>query len=93
MTLEQAKSSYESARAAFHAALVAAFPGRDEWDWKRAVAHMRGENIRRNDDTSQDEAMASHAGIRAAWDDYITKLHAFYLLRDGPNGVLGGRGL
>jgi len=31
------------------------------------------------------------ADLLAAHSDYIGKLHAFYLLRDGPHGWLGGR--
>lgn len=89
--LEKAKAEYESAKLAFDVLLAAEFPGCDEWDWLRAVAHVNGDNCRRNEDTSQDEAMAAHVGIRAAWDRYIAALHVFYALRDGPHGFLGGR--
>lgn len=43
--------------------------------------------------STQDEALFTNAVIRAAFEDYIKKLHVFYRLRDGPNGVLSGRGL
>lgn len=78
--------------AKFHAALQKAFPGRSEWDWKRAVAAAAGQSARRNDDTTQDEALASDPEIKAAWDAYITALHAYYRARFGDNGVLGGKG-
>ena len=31
--------------------------------------------------------------VSAAWDEYVEALHAFYEMRDGPSGFLGGRGL
>lgn len=90
-SLAQLKASYEAAHSALNNTIAAAFPGMDEWHWLRAVAHIEGDNCRRNDDTSNDEALASDQDIRAAWDNYITKLHAFYSLRDGPDGFLGSR--
>jgi hypothetical protein len=90
-TLAQLKTAYEAAFASFEAKLSAAFPGADEFHWHRAVAHMRGENVRRNDDTSRDAAMAANAEIEKAWEHYIEALHAFYALRDGPCGFLGSR--
>lgn len=67
-----------------------AFPGADEWTWQRAVAHMAGENVRRNDDTSRDSEIAADVSLREAWDSYIAALHRYYETRHGPNGVLGG---
>lgn len=93
MNLDEARTAWESAKFHFDMVLGFQFPGLNEWDWYRACSHMRGEPTRRNDDTSHDEALASNVYIRTAFDDYITKLHSFYLLRDGPNGVLGGRRL
>ena len=93
MQLNTARSEFEQKHKVFETLVAERFPGNDEWHWLRAVAHINGDNCRRNDDTSQDAAMAADADIRAAWDAYIKALHAFYLLRDGPNGVLGGRSL
>ena len=31
--------------------------------------------------------------LKESHDAYIKKLHEFYILRDGPNGFLGGKGL
>ena len=69
------------------------FPGRTKWDWSRACAATRGENVRRNDDQSDDAALAADTDLRAAHDAYIAALHAFYAARDGAGGFLGGRGL
>ncbi len=87
------RTATDSARASFEAAIARNFPGADEWQWQRAVAHIAGENVRRNDDTSCDAALAGCVDIGAAWDCYMTALHAFYLARDGAGGVLGSRGL
>lgn len=73
--------------------------GADQWTWHRAVAAIEGKvpgdriSTRRNEDTSRDAELAGNAEIRDAWNRYIVALHAYYLLRDGPNGALGGRGL
>lgn len=91
--LADLKAASDVAHSRVNLVIAAKFPGCDEWHWQRAVAHINGENIRRNDDTSQDAALAADESIRAAWDAYIVVLHAFYLLRDGPLGVLGGRGI
>jgi len=56
------------------------------------VAHVNGENVRRNDDTSRDSDLAGDTELRHAWEHYIAALHAFYVMRDGPRGFLGGRG-
>lgn len=90
-TLAALRAAFEVAEASLLATIDREFPGRNDWDWLRAVAHMDGENTRRNDDTSDDAALAGSPAIRAAWDDYMVKLHAFYLARDGKGGVLGGR--
>lgn len=68
------------------------YTGLDHWHWSRAVAHMKGENVRRNDDTSRDAELAADPELRATWDAYITALHAFYRARDGERGFLGSRG-
>lgn len=100
MTLATLKAEFESKHAAFKAIVAARFPGCEERHWLRAVEHEvtapagnRAPIGRRNADTSQDVALAADSGIRAAWDAYITALHAFYSLRDGPRGFLGGKGL
>jgi hypothetical protein len=82
-----------AARAAFESEVPKHFPGNDRWHWSRACAAMRGENCRRNDDTSNDEALAAHPEIRAAYDAYITALHVYYRARDGEHGFLGSRGV
>jgi hypothetical protein len=92
-TLEAARDTYKASEAAFHATIAAEFPGLGETEWQRAHNHLDGTPFRRNDDTSNDVALAGSATIQAAWDAYIRDLHAFYALRDGPGGVLGGRGL
>jgi hypothetical protein len=82
-----------AARIAFEGSVPRLFPGRDHWDWTRACAAVKGENVRRNDDTSQDEAMAAHPAIRALHAEYIQSIQAYYRLRDGDKGFLGGKGL
>jgi hypothetical protein len=78
-----------------HESLVARkFPGRDHYDWSRAVDNAGPNPIaRQNDDTSDDAAMVADSEIKESWDSYIKALHAFYLARDGAGGVLGSRGL
>ena len=90
MTLSMLKANFESKRKEWLDLIPAKFPGRESWDWLRACAAARGENVRRNDDTSQDEAMAADVEIRAAHDAYISAVHAFYRARDGEGGFLGG---
>lgn len=85
------KIAADAAHVAFTSAVDRLFPGATEWDWLRAVSYGNGENVCRNDDTSRDAHLAASAEIRAAWDAYLRELHAYYLLRDGPNGFLGGR--
>lgn len=85
------KAAADAAHAAFTGTVDRLFPGATEWHWLRAVSHIGGEAVRRNDDTSKDTALAASAEIRAAWDAYLGALHAYYSLRDGPNGFLGGR--
>ena len=80
-------------RQEFERLVAAKFPGRDHWHWTRACAAIRGDNVRRNDDQSDDVALADDAEIRAAWETYTGALHAFYRARDGERGFLGGRGL
>lgn len=91
--LAQLKNAWEFAFDKFKTVLSAAFPGATEYHWYRALSAVKGENCQRNDNTSQDAAMAADANIRAAYDEYIRLLHVFYRARDGVGGVLGGRGL
>jgi hypothetical protein len=91
--LETLHAKYEAAEREFEDAIISQFPGLTKWDWFRACDRIEGGIGRRNDDTSQDEALASNARIRAAHDDYISKLHKFYSLRDGPRGFLARRGM
>lgn len=69
------------------------FPGRTEWHWYRALGAVNGENCARNDDTSDDAALAADAGIEHAYGAYLAALASFYRDRDGENGFLGSRGL
>lgn len=87
--LANLKATSDNLHAQFQSVISAAFPGADEWHWYRALAHIDGHNSRRNDDTSRDADMAAHEGIKTAHDNYISALHEFYQLRDGPHGVLG----
>jgi hypothetical protein len=92
-TLAALKSAHEAAFERFLASIDQSFPGFTEWHWYRAVEHVNGKGIgRRNDDTTFDEALSNDVAIKDAHDSYIAALHAFYSLRDGPRGVLGGRG-
>jgi len=93
MTLTEAKTAAEAAEDHFKFLVGARFVGMNEYHWYRAVAAVRGENCRRNDDTSHDQALAADRTIGEAHDLYIKALHKFYVMRDGPKGVLGGRGL
>jgi hypothetical protein len=93
MTLTEAKSAASTAEQHFEFLVGARFVGMNKWHWYRARAAVRGENCRRNDDTSHDTALAADMVIAEAYDLYIKALHKFYVMRDGPNGVLGGRGL
>jgi hypothetical protein len=90
-TLSTLRSAQEAAYASLLSLIARKHPKQTIWHWYRACSALRGENLRRNDDTTHDAAMAHDAEIHAAHVDYIEKLHAFYSLRDGPNGVLGGR--
>lgn len=68
------------------------FPGCDEWTWFRALSAIKGDNCRRNEDTSQDAALAADQEIEQTYAMYIKALHRFYKARDGERGFLGGRG-
>lgn len=91
--LATAQADWQKAYAWFQLQIRDEFPGATEWDWFRACSAAAGENTRRNADTSRDAAMAASETIRASHAKYIRLLHVFYTMRDGPNGVLGGRGL
>ena len=73
----------------FEDTLSKKFPLRTKWDWYRAIDAVSGGIARRNDDTSQDAALAADADILAAHDAYIKALHDFYRARDGERGFLG----
>lgn len=92
-TLAALRIKFETARELVDEIIGAEFPGMDTRCWLLAVSHVAGGNIWRNDDTSHDEALAAHTGIKAAWDEYITALHAYYALRGGPRGFLGNMGV
>lgn len=91
--LAKLKAAADEKHAAFLATIATHFPGRAAADWYRAVAAIRGENVRRNDDTREDAALDACAPIREAHDAYIEAIHAFYRARDGEGGFLGSRGL
>ena len=92
MTLTEAKTAATEAQLNFELLIRTRFVGADKWDWYRAVDAVRGKNCR-NDVTQRDQALAADQTIAEAHELYIKALHKFYLMRDGPNGVLGGRGL
>ena len=89
MTLTALRTAADAILVSFEELVPRRFPGRDKWDWYRAIAAVKGENIRRNDDQSQDAALAADQDIKSAHDAYITALHRFYSARDGEGGVLG----
>ncbi|WP_316224975.1 MULTISPECIES: hypothetical protein [unclassified Bradyrhizobium] len=91
--LTDLRAASDGAKAHFDATIQRMFPGADEWDWFRAIERINGGIGRHNDDTSRDEALAASVEIREAHDSYLKALHAFYLLRDGPHGALGGSGV
>ena len=93
MNLLPLRQAYQDADDAFTRLLADRFPGADRWTWYRALAAVAGENVRRNDDTSRDAALAADLDLMAAHDEYIRLLHVFYRARDGENGFLGARGL
>jgi hypothetical protein len=89
LDLHALRTTSEEKRQAFEASIAANFPGLNRWHWSRACAAIRGENVRRNDDQSQDAALAADEDIRTAHDAYIAALHAYYRARDGEGGFLG----
>lgn len=89
MSLSDLRDAADNAKAAFDTKLEQAFPGHTEWHWYRAVAHVAGENCRRNDVTSLDIPLATNADLHAAHCLWIMKLHEFYRARDGAHGFLG----
>ena len=91
--LAELRADVERANDAFESLLETRFPGLTRYHWFRALSAAKGENYRRNDDTSHDEAMASDADLRAAHQEYTRELHVFYAARDGSGGFLGGKGL
>jgi hypothetical protein len=88
-TLQTLRTAHEAAYADLLALIDRKFPGAAIWNWYRALLAVKGENGRRNDDTSHDVAMAADTDIKAAHDEYIRLLHVFYRARDGEHGVLG----
>jgi len=88
-SLSAARDLARDSKLRFDKTVANNFPGRNEWDWHRARASIAGDNCRRNDDTTDDKALAEDAEIKAASDAYIVNLHKYYLLRDGEHGVLG----
>lgn len=92
-TLADLRAAHESAKASLDALVSRKFTGATVWNWYRALHAVKGELGRRNDDTSDDLALAADADIKASHDEYIRLLYVFYSARDGAGGVLGGRGL
>lgn len=90
-SLTKLRDAATTARESMQSLVASKFPGCTEWHWYRALSAIKGENGRRNDDTTNDAALAADADIRAAHDEYIRLLHVFYRARDGEHGVLGGR--
>ena len=91
MTLTEMRDEAHRLNESFLEAVRRVRPDFGAYHWYRALSASRGENVRRNTDTSCDAALASSVEIRAAHDAYIVALHAFYRARDGEGGVLGGR--
>ena len=89
MNLSALRDAATLAQTKFAYLLASKFPGADQWTWYRAMSAAAGDNVRRNDDTSRDAALAADTEIKAAHDDYIRLLHVFYTARDGAGGVLG----
>lgn len=85
------RADFEAASDRFEALVSERFPGADKYTWYRALSAVKGENCRRNDDTSRDAAMATDTDIARAHDEFIRLLHIFYVTRDGPNGFLGAQ--
>ena len=88
-TLQALRTAHENSYAALLALIDRKFPGASIYHWYRALTAVKGENGRRNDDTSHDVAMAADTDIKAAHDEYIRLLHVFYRARDGEHGVSG----
>lgn len=58
------------------AAFLAAIPAPyTEWDWYRGTHGVLNADL----------------NIKAKHERYLVALHRYHLLRDGPNGFLGGR--
>lgn len=91
--LNAMRDAAHKARTQFRDLLSTKFPGQQEFHWYRAMAAVKNENCRRNDDITHDAAMAADTEIKAAHAEYIRLLHVFYKARDGEYGVLGGRGI
>lgn len=87
--LTDLRRAHQNAYGHLEALIARKYPDATIWHWYRAVAAVRGQNLRRNDDRSNDVMMAADEEIQAAHDEYIRVLHAFYLARDGAGGVLG----
>jgi hypothetical protein len=84
--LETALKAATAAEAHFENTLRAKYPRADRWTWYRAE-----EAVKNGTADKWDAAMAGDTEIAAAHDAWMADLHAFYALRDGPNGFLGGR--
>ena len=91
--LSELRSAQETSYADLLNLIARKFPDATIWHWYRACSAIKGEIGRRNEDQSDDAAMAADEQIDRAFESYLTKLHAFYRARDGEHGVLGGRGL
>ena len=85
------KHKAEKLRREFEALVSAKHPGRDQWDWYRALEHAKPNPIgRANPDRSRDAELVADRELAKAHDAYIAALHAYYRARDGEHGVLGG---
>ena len=94
-TLAALRSAQETSYASLLALITRKFPRATIWHWYRALHSVNDLDYigRRNDDPTDDVALAADVEIKGAHDEYIRLLHIFYRARDGERGVLGGRGL
>lgn len=86
--LHAALTASNKAHDAFVATIKKHYPRQNHWDWFRAIDSAKMDLCDPNI-----KAFAEHPEIVSAWETYTELNRAYYLLRDGPKGFLGGRGL
>lgn len=88
MTLANLREVAQRSEELFENAIRIKYPRGDRWVWFRSLDKVAAGN-----GDKWDIEMANDQDIMNAYNQYIKDLHAYYLLRDGPNGVLGSKGL